>query len=72
MSPRRELYTKTRALIIAYHTAGINNRQSFLNKRHSGRRRATTSADDHRIVITGKMNRRKPAQEITAELNVGC
>lgn len=56
---------------VDYNIKKYRESGSFLNKRRSGRPRATTSADDRRIVVTSKLNRRKTAPEITAELNVG-
>ena len=56
---------------VDYNVKKYRDSGSFLNKRRSGRPRATTSADDRRIVVTSKRNRRKIAPEITAEVNVG-
>ncbi|KAF9407389.1 hypothetical protein HW555_012578 [Spodoptera exigua] len=53
------------------HNAIIRYKETNSNqdRPRSGRPRATTSSEDHFIVVTSKRNRRQTAPEIRAELN---
>lgn len=55
---------------VDYNVKKFKTSESVRNKTRSGRPRATTSAEDRKIVISSKRNRRLTAPEIAAEVNV--